>query len=63
MGDSGYFSDCDTYSYKKFYLYLYVYIAATVISNIYISKKTDKLFPYVNDKDVQKLDTQKNQIL
>ena len=43
---------------KNFILYLYVYIAATVISNIYISKKTDKLFPYVNDKDVQKLDTQ-----
>lgn len=39
-------------------MYLYVYIAATVLSNIYISKKTDKLFPYVNDKDVQKLDTQ-----
>lgn len=43
---------------KNFILYLYVYIAATVLSNIYISKKTDKLFPYVNDKDVQKLDTQ-----
>ncbi len=41
---------------KNFILYLYIYIAATVLSNIYISRKTDKLYPYVKEKDIKPLD-------
>jgi O-antigen/teichoic acid export membrane protein len=40
---------------KNFILYLYVYILTTLISNIYISKKTDALFPFIKEKKCEPL--------
>ena len=37
----------------NFILYLYIYIITTLISNIYISRKTDSLFPFMRDKKIK----------
>lgn len=41
---------------KNFVFYLYMNIIATLGANIYISKKTDKMYPYVKSRDIQPLD-------
>lgn len=47
-----------------FVLYLYVYIASTLLSNIYISRKTDKLFAFIREKNIKPVEkTQKKSIL
>lgn len=40
---------------KNFFLYLIASILCTVGNNITISRKADKLYPYLRDKEVQKL--------
>jgi O-antigen/teichoic acid export membrane protein len=40
---------------KNFVLYLYVYILTTLLSNLYISRKTDRLFPFIKEKHCEKL--------
>lgn len=39
-------------STKNFILFLYVYILCTFLSNLYISKKADKMYPYIKDKNI-----------
>lgn len=49
---------------RNFVLYLYVYIASTLLSNIYVSRKTDKLFPFMREKNIKPVEnTQKKSIL
>lgn len=45
----------------SFRLYVLIHIAATLISNICISHKADKLYPYLRDKQVQPLDAEEKQ--
>lgn len=40
---------------KNFVLFLTVYIVCTLATNISISRKADKLYPYLRDKNVEKL--------
>ncbi len=40
---------------KNFILFLCIYIACTLLGNICISKKADKLYPYLKDKEVMPL--------
>ena len=35
---------------RNFILYLYIYIITTVLSNIYISKKAEKMYPFIKKK-------------
>ena len=35
---------------RNFILYLYIYIITTVLSNIYISKKAEKMYPFIKEK-------------
>lgn len=49
---------------KNFILYLYVYLAATLLSNLYISGKTDRMFPFIREKNIRPVEkTQKQNIL
>lgn len=41
---------------RNFYLYLALLIANTVLENVLVSIKADKLFPYIKEKDVKPLD-------
>lgn len=43
------------YLTRNFLLYLCTMIAFTVLENLLISKKADKLYPFLKDKNVQKL--------
>lgn len=38
---------------QNFILYLYIYIATTLLANIYVSKQTDKLYPFMKERDIQ----------
>lgn len=42
----------------NFILYLFIQVIGTFMSNLSISKKADLLYPYLNDKNVPKLDNQ-----
>lgn len=41
---------------KNFILYLLTEITSTILENIYVSKKADKLYPYLKENDIKKLD-------
>ena len=41
---------------KNFIIYLIIQISSTLILNIVLSLKADKMFPYLKEKDVQKLE-------
>ena len=43
---------------KNFILYLYVYILTTLFSNIYISKKAERIFPFLRDKNIAPVEKQ-----
>ena len=43
---------------KNFILYLYVYILTTLFSNIYISKKAERIFPFLRDKNISPVEKQ-----
>ena len=43
---------------SNFILYLVVYLLCTLLHNIFISRKADKMFPYLKEKDIQPLSTQ-----
>ncbi len=38
---------------KNFILYLYIYIITTLLANIYISRKTDKMFPFIRERGAE----------
>lgn len=44
------------YITRNFILYLIMQILVTVLHNIFISKKADKLYPFLKDKNSEKLD-------
>ncbi|TJZ35599.1 sugar translocase [Priestia megaterium] len=44
------------FSTKSFILFLSCQVIATVAENIFISKKADKLYPFLKEKTIQKLD-------
>lgn len=46
---------------KNFILYLYVYIATTLLSNLYISKKTERLFPFICEKKIAPVEKEQRQ--
>lgn len=48
---------------KNFILYLLIHIACTILGNIFLSAKADRMFPYLKDKTRQKLpDREKHDI-
>lgn len=44
--------------FRQFLLYLLTQIVFTFGENLYISKKTAKMYPYLNERDAEKLDEQ-----
>lgn len=48
---------------RNFYAYLLINIFTTVFSNIAISLKTKKLYPYLNEKSKEKLDKDERKII
>lgn len=45
------------YLTKNFIAYLIVAFVCTIAENICVSKKADKMYPYLKDKDIEKLDS------
>lgn len=46
---------------KNFVLFLIVYIVCTIGNNLWISRKADKLYPFLKDKDVEPLEKEQKQ--
>lgn len=44
------------YIYKNYFLYLILQVIFTLLENITVAKKVDKLYPYLQDKKVNRLD-------
>ena len=44
---------------KNFILFLLIFLICTLASNILISKKADRLYPYIKEKRIQPLDSSK----
>ena len=42
--------------FKNFYLYLIVRIVCRLVENIIINIRTDKIYPFLRDKDIKKID-------
>ncbi|MDF2485718.1 MAG: transporter [Herbinix sp.] len=46
---------------KNFILFLLIYIICTLIGNIFISKKANRLYPYIKEKNIKPLEDLKKQ--
>ncbi len=44
-------ADCCAAYYGNFILFLLMYLMCTVLSNVCISRKAEKLFPYLKEKE------------
>lgn len=45
---------------KNFIVYLVIQIGGTLIENIYIARKSEKMYPYLKDKNVKKLNEEES---
>lgn len=46
---------------RNFILFLLIYIVCTLLGNIFISKKANRLYPYIKDKNIKPLEDGKKQ--